>query len=230
MSSAVRNDDDAVTQVLVRLPAVNVASDDAIAATPADSRIQDRPTLPEAMARDTIVDSAPAPALARLGDWLCSVGRSFLNAFVRPRLSDHLPPLPPRHGSETTQLSAGVMSDEERGERLLLDVMRAPEQYVAAAILIAKATQALHRGGDPLFATGVVAFALSRMHPDANGTVSIRRLRERLRDMPFARNLTDALLRLEEEGVVALESRDDDAPRCGISDWDDICIRLLVEP
>ncbi|MBK9266635.1 MAG: hypothetical protein IPM54_43470 [Polyangiaceae bacterium] len=233
MATAPMNDDDyePVTQVITQKPmTMAVVGNEVHAATTYDATIHERQTLPESTPRDTVVDVTPSSAFERLGARLREMGRDIWRAFQRPRLTDRLPPIPTRNANESTRLSAGVLSPEEWGERMLLEIMRAPPEYVRAALLIAKATQMLHARGDDVFAEGVVAFALSRMCPDANGTISVRRLRERLHEMPFARRLTVVLLRLEEQGVIELEMLGDDAPLYGVSYWEGARIRLLVQP
>jgi hypothetical protein len=194
--------------------------DSVSATTLHDISIHDRPTLPESISRDTIIDSPSL--LARVIAWFSSIGRAIAIALHQPRLSDHLPPVP---------AYAGVTNEaKERAERLLLEIMRAPPEYVAAAVLIARATQALRKRGNDVFAEGFVAFALSRMPPDPDGTISIKRLREWTRDVPVAKSVVPVLLRLERQGVIAMEAPAGDMTASGIIDMDRMRIQLLVVP
>lgn len=194
---------------------------DSVAATPPhDSSIHERPTLPESMPRDTII--ASPSFYERVIAWLASIGRSMAMALQRPRLSDHLPPVP--------VCISSTNGTNERAERLLLDIMRAPPEYVAAAVLIARATQTLRKRGNDVFAEGFVAFAISRMPPDSDGTISIKRLREWTRNVPSAKGIVPVLLRLEQQGVIAVEAPVDDTATSGIIDMDRMRIRLLVVP
>jgi hypothetical protein len=165
-----------------------------------------------------MVDATPS-LFTRACAWLESIGRAIFVAMQRSTLSEHLPSLPVLPGSP-----------EERAERVLLEIMRAPPEYIEAAILIARATRAVRKRGDDVFAEGFVAFALSRMATDDDGTVPIKRLREQLREMPVARSLVPVLLRLEEQGVVALETPHEDASTSGVIDLDRARVRLLVVP
>jgi hypothetical protein len=194
---------------------------DSVAATPPhDASIHERPTLPESIARDTIIASPSFPE--RVIAWLASIGRGIAMPMQRPRLSDHLPPVPAS--------SSAMPEGNERAERLLLDIMRAPPEYVAAAMLIARATQALRKRGNDVFAEGFVAFALSRMPPDPDGTISVKRLREWARDVPSAKSIMPVLLRLEQQGIIAVEAPAGDTTTSAMIDMDRMRVRLLVLP
>ncbi len=177
----------------------------------AATTVMDRPALPPASGmrvsmaespRDTIVDH-PSPWLrlrAIAGEWGMR-----LRAWLRgARLSDRLPPLPPPRAARSTQVSAGAVARDERGEQLLIDIMRVPPVYQGAAIYIANYAEALRKLGDDAYAEGLVHLALSRMHPDRDGFVSIARLRDRLPEASFSGTLMPALLRLEAAGIVVL--------------------------
>ncbi len=199
---------------------INDDHDSVAATTPYYASIQERPTLPESIARDTIIAS---PAFhERVIAWLASIGRAIAMASHRPRLSDHLPPVP--------ACTSTTKEVNERAEQLLLDIMRAPPEYVAAAMLIARATQALRKRGNDVFAEGFVAFTLSRMPPDPDGTISIKRLREWARDVPSSKSIVPVLLRLEQQGVVSVEAPTGDTAISGMIDMDRMRIRLLMLP
>lgn len=189
--------------------------DDDVATT-----VMDRAALPPASGtrvsaahseppRDTVVDS-PSPwrwAGAALGAALRRVGQRFRRA----RLSDRLPPLPPPRSVRATQVSVGAVAHDERGEQVLLDIMRAARPYQAAAVYVANYAVALQKLGDAAYAEGIVHFALSRMRPDADGFVSIARLRDRLSDLSYVGTLVPALARLEMAGIVDLVATTDEA-------------------
>ncbi len=190
-----------------------------------DASVYERPTLPEALSRDTIVDP-PRSFVVRAGAWLASMAINVAMAMGRPRLTDYLPLVSVRYTGEITHDSDA----NARAERMLLDIMRLPPEYVDAAILIARATRALHKRGNDVFAEGFVVFALSRMPPDADGTIPIKRLREHAQDIPAARGILPVLLRLEEQGVVSLEASCDQPANSGVFDMDRMRVRLLVVP
>jgi len=199
---------------------INNDHDSVAVTTPHDTSIHDRPTLPGSIVGDTIIAS---PSFhERVIAWFTSIGRAIVIALHQPRLSDHLPPLP--------ACTSTIEKTNERAERLLLDIMRAPPEYVAAAVLIARATQALRKRGNDVFAEGFVAFALSRMPPDPDGTISIKRLREWARDVPSAKSVVPVLLRLEQQGVIAVEAPSGDTTTSGMIDMDRMRIRLLGVP
>jgi hypothetical protein len=122
----------------------------------------------------------------------------------------------------------GAVDPAERGEYLLQEIMRAPPEYVDAALIIARATQILRSRGDDVYVEGRVVFVLSRMHADADGTLSVTRLRDLLFDVPFGKTLWPALLRLEEQGVVELLTTADAAPLSGLLDASAARVKLLV--
>ncbi len=159
---------------------------------------------------------------ARARSWL----REFVAGWRRPYLHEKLPPLPPRRSDGTR---VGGVDPAERGEFLLQEIMRAPPEYVDAALIIARATQMLRSRGDDVYIEGRVAFVLSRMHADADGTTSMTRLRDLLYDVPFGKTLWPALLRLEEQGVVELLTTADTAPLSGLLDASAARVRLLVK-
>jgi hypothetical protein len=217
------------TQVFVPSPRTdNAIIDDVSATLPHDTLIHDRPTQPEARAREPVVDPTP-PFLLRVCIWLVSKARAIRSALRWPTLTDHLPPVPPRD-SKIIGNSKGIYDANERAETMLLEIMQAPPEYVDAAIMIARATHALRKRGDNIFAEGFVAFALSRMPTDNDGTISIKHLRERLHDMPAGRSVVPVLLRLEEQGVIVLETMHDAVTSSRFIQMDDVRIRLLIVP
>ncbi len=168
---------------------------------------------------NTVIDPGPSFCI-RAFAWLSSI---FAATRQRPRLTDHLPPIPNR-------TPVGTFNADARAETMLLEIMRAPSEYADAAVLIARATQALRKRGDHVFAEGFVAFALSRMPTDDDGTVSMKNLRERVHDMPTRGSLVPVLLRLEEQSVIALETIPCAAPGSRFIQMDDVRIRLIVVP
>lgn len=194
--------------------------DDAPTMAQHDSAIHERPTLPEVTAYDAVVEPKPS-VFARISVWIGSMVETIATALQRPTLSDYLPPVP---------RSSDVAATNERAETMLLEIMRSPPDYVDAAILIAQATRALRKRGDDVFAEGFVAFALSRIPADDDGTISMKRLRERVHEMPVAQPLMPVLLRLEEQGVVAMEMPQGDVSPSGMMRMDRARVRLLELP
>jgi hypothetical protein len=115
---------------------------------------------------------------------------------------------------------------------MLLDIMRAPPEYIDAAILIARAAKALRARGENVFAEGLVVFTLARMVPDDDGAIPFQRLRARLGELPTRKSLIATLLRLEEQGVVkfASDAQNEAADASRFMRLDDVRIRLMVEP
>ncbi|TKC93700.1 hypothetical protein [Polyangium fumosum] len=108
-------------------------------------------------------------------------------------------------------VAAGVAHDE-RGELLLLDLMRAEPAFQKAAIHVAYYACELRKLGEDAHDEGLVHFALSRMRVDSDGFVSIARLRDRLPNLSFSGALVPALLRLEKAGIVSLTIEDHARP------------------
>ncbi|MDC0740852.1 hypothetical protein [Polyangium mundeleinium] len=152
--------------------------------------------------RDTVVDapSAWSRAHAALGAAL----RSVCERFRKARLADRLPPLPPLRSMTATHVSVGTVVHDERGEQLLLDLVRAARPYQNAAVYVANYAVVLRKLGDDAYAEGLLHFALSRMRPDAEGFVSVARLRDRLPELSYSGTLVPALTRLEAAGIVTL--------------------------
>ncbi|MDC0748959.1 hypothetical protein [Polyangium mundeleinium] len=110
-----------------------------------------------------------------------------------------------------TRVSPGGVGHDERGEQLLLDIMRAARSYQDAAVYVANYAIALRKLGGDEYAEGLAHFALSRMRPDADGHVSIARLRDRLPELSHLGMLVPALTRLEAARLVDLVAMTDDA-------------------
>jgi hypothetical protein len=115
---------------------------------------------------------------------------------------------------------------------MLLDIMRAPPEYIDAAILVAQAAKTLRARGDTVYAEGLVVFTLSRMVPDNDGAIPFQRLRTRLGELPTRKSVIATLLRLEEQGVVKFDgdAQSDVADPSRFMRLDDVRIRLMVEP
>ncbi len=159
--------------------------------------------------RDTFAD--PPSAWRRARAFAGAVLRDVRERFRRARLSDRLPPPPPPRSARATRVSAGAVGHEERGELLLLEIMRADPAYQLAAVYVANYATALRKHGSEAYAEGVIHYALSRMLPDADGFVSFARLRDILCDTPVSGTLAPALLRLEKAGIVTVK-RTEEAP------------------
>jgi len=172
-----------------------------------------RSPLHEPPVRDTIVDPACAPSRwARLRAFVDRFLDKLLEVVREPRLVDRLPP-PPMPRSIGSARTSGTFGGDERGELMLLEILRAPRAYRIGAIDVARYAVALGRLGESAYAEGVVHFVLSRMRPDKDGTIPLARIRDILCDMPFSRVLLPALLRLESADIVALiEASEHDAP------------------
>jgi hypothetical protein len=171
-----------------------------------------RTTLDTA-ARDTLVDLTCVPSRwARFRGLVDRFLDKLMEVIREPRLSDRLPPPPTPRAFGTGRVS-GSFGGDERGELMLLEIMRAPKTYQLGAIDVARYAVALARLGEAAYAEGVVHFVLSRMRPDRDGAIPLSRLRDILCDMPFTRVLVPALLRLEAAEIVHLVSTaSEDAP------------------
>ena len=126
--------------------------------------------------RDTIMD--PPSVWSRARAFAGAVLRDCRERIRKARLSDRLPPLPPPRSARATWVSAGAIRHDERGELLLLEIMRAPPTYQRAAVYVANYASAHRKLGGDAYAEGLAHFALSRMRPDADGFVSFARLRD----------------------------------------------------
>jgi hypothetical protein len=196
------------------------------ATTAHDASTHERPTFSEAVSRDTVIDP-PRSFFGRANAWLASIGRTIAMAMREPRLTDHLPAVP---AAEIARDSTGIDQANTRAERMLLDLMCSPPEYLNAAILLVRATRALRKRGHDVFAEGFVVFALSRMLPDADGTIPINRLRDHVHDMQAMKGIVPVLLRLAEQGVVSLEGPPEQPAIAGVIDMDRMRVRLLVVP
>jgi len=196
MDTARDTDDDAATTVMVR-PALPPES---------GTRVSVAYSEPP---RDTI--AAPPSAWTRACAFAGAVWRDLRERVRRARLSDRLPPVPPPRSARATRVSAGVVAHDERGELLLLEIMRAAPEYQHAAVYVANYATALRSRGSETYAEGIVHYVLSRMRPDADGYVSFARLRDILCDVSVSGALVPALLRLEKAGVVGIK-RTEEAP------------------
>ena len=165
--------------------------------------------------------------IARGCAWIEAMGQRIARALRPPRLTDVMPPRCIGESSHDSALNGDV---NVLGERMLLDIMRAPPDYVDAAALIVPATHALHKRGDDVLAEGFVVFALSRMVPDSDGTITIKRLREHVGNVPSARGVVPVLLRLQDQGVVAMDVPANDTAKSRVMNLDHVRIRLLVVP
>ncbi|MDI1450802.1 hypothetical protein [Polyangium sp. 6x1] len=161
--------------------------------------------------RDTIVDRPSAWSRARA--FVDAVVLRVRERFRKARLSDRLPPLPPPRSARATRVSAGVAGHDERGELLLLELMRVDAAYQDAAIYIVHYARALRKLGYDAYAEGLVHFALSRMRTDADGFVSVARLRDRVPELSYSGALVPALLRLQRSGIVTLTSTSEETSR-----------------
>lgn len=180
----------------------------------AATSVMDRPALPPESGtrvsvayseppRDTIAD--PPSAWSRARAFAGAVWRDLRERLRRARLSDRLPPVPPPRSARATRVSAGAIGHDERGELLLLEIMRADPEYQRASVYVANYAAALRSRGSEAYAEGIVHFVLSRMRPDADGYVSFAELRDILCDVSASGALVSALLRLEKTGVVKIE-------------------------
>ena len=154
--------------------------------------------------RDTIVD--PPSSWSRARAFVGALVLRVRERFRKARLSDRLPPLPPPRSARATRVSAGAVGHDERGEQLLLELMRVDSVYQDAAIYVVNYAAALRKLGEDAYAEGLVHFALSRMRADADGFVSVARLRDRLPELTYSGALVPALLRLQRSGLVSLTS------------------------
>ncbi|MRG92986.1 hypothetical protein [Polyangium spumosum] len=173
-----------------------------------------------AVASDSRASSTGAPAQSkhvsyggRVWARLCDNAQRFADAmayvfFGTPCLSKCLPPVPPLRSAFVTQVSHGVIPDQEYAEYMLLSLVRAPRVYQRAAVEVAHHALVARRDGDTAYMDFVVHFALSRMAPDREGRVTTERLRDRLCHMSYAREIAPALIRLEQRGLVALLLQD----------------------
>jgi hypothetical protein len=162
----------------------------------------------------TLIMRRPA---AKGPSWLRRAWRAFVRglwAFVdwshrEPRLSDHLPPLPDPT-RETTLVSEGAISERERNERLLIEVLCADPAYLHALADVVAWARQLQGRGQAALDDALVHLAVGRLRPDQHGEIPIAWIERKLGRMPFYR-LTRALGRLAaQESIELLHAREGD--------------------
>ncbi len=149
--------------------------------------------------RPTLFDPNCVPSWwRRFGAWLGHAGRS-LGRRMRPVIAlPELPPLPPPTRGGTLVCANAVALEEVF--HLLWRL--GPEDVRAVGRLVHHILAARALGPEPLTDARVL-FVLSRLWPDADGTVTLEQLRDRMAGFPRAL-LDDALLRLEAREEIAL--------------------------
>ncbi|WP_281320604.1 hypothetical protein [Polyangium sp. y55x31] len=110
-------------------------------------------------------------------------------------------------------MSARTMLGDDRWELLLIELLRAPLHYQRTAREVITYAVDLRQLGDEVYTDGLVHFVLSRQREDADGTISIGRLRDALCDISFSGTLMPALRRLDEEGTIDLLPANGDVDR-----------------
>jgi hypothetical protein len=137
--------------------------------------------------------------------WVLSLWRHLARASeLTPPHGLPLPPPPPPSISRGTLASAGEVAEADRGERILDEVFRIPRAYLPGLEILVRYAARMHDGGPEGVLVGRVHLALSRMHAQRAGAVlPLARLWQRLPDV-IPNRIDQALLALEEEGVLVL--------------------------
>jgi hypothetical protein len=112
-----------------------------------------------------------------------------------PRLEDHLPPIPEPPARVTTLVCEGGVAESERGERLLIEVLRAPPEYLHALADVVAWARGLQGCSEADRDEALVRLAVARIRPDQHGEIPIVWIERKLNFMPSYR-LTRALGRL----------------------------------
>jgi len=135
---------------------------------------------------------------------------SFIDSFRDPRLDDYLPPVPDRPAREDTLVCEGGIPQAERGERLLLEIVRVPPEYLRGVAALVEYAEHWHERGPIAVEDGLVHLALSRIRPDHHGEIPISWLERKLEGVP-SYVVTRALRRLAQDGAIeVLPAREGD--------------------
>ncbi|UQA61837.1 hypothetical protein [Polyangium aurulentum] len=126
-----------------------------------------------------------------------------MDSFRDPRLSDYLPPIPERVAREDTLVSQGGIAHAERGERLLLDVVRAPPEYLRGVAAAVEYAERWHEQGPLALENGIVHLAISRISPDRHGEIPICWIERKLEGVPSF-IVGRALRHLARDGAIVL--------------------------
>jgi hypothetical protein len=118
-----------------------------------------------------------------------------------PRLGDHLPPIPQPPVRVSTLVCEGGIAERERGERLLLEVLRAPPEYLHGLADVAH--WAMQLRGQAALDDALVHLAVARLRPDQHGEIPIAWIERKLDFLPSYR-LTRALGRLAADDAIEL--------------------------
>jgi hypothetical protein len=151
------------------------------------------------LARCLPLPTAASSALASRA-WRRTVSAfwSFVDSFRDPRVADFLPPVP-----EQALLRGDGTSAAERGERLLLEVLCAPREYLSGLAAVAASAERWHERGSTALEVELVHVALSRMQPDRHGEIPLVWLEDKLKGVACV-DLPRALRRLAHEDAIEL--------------------------
>jgi hypothetical protein len=154
-----------------------------------------RPTLPDPSCVPPAPEEAQAPWWRRVGLWL----RQRLHPVpVAPDLPPLPPPFPP--GTLLSQESFVRLS---MAEELLHLLWRFPPEHLRAVLRLGAHIVNVQALGPEAMLEAHVHFVLSRLRTDADGTISLARLRDRVVGYPRAA-VDQALLRLEAQERITL--------------------------
>lgn len=158
-----------------------------------------------------LIQQPPAPRAPRArvrSAWqrVCDAFWGFVDSFRDPCVADFLPPVP----EEALGRGDGT-SAAERGERLLLEVLCAPPEYLRGLATVAAAAEQFRELGPGALEDALVHLALSRIRPDQHGEIPLVWLEDKLEGISWL-VLTRALRHLDyDESIELLPAREGDA-------------------
>ncbi len=150
-----------------------------------------------------VIQHPPAPRsprarARRAWRWICRAFWGFVDSFRDPRVADFLPPVP-----EATLGRGDGTSAAERGERLLLEVLCAPPEYLTGLATVAAAAEQWRELGPGALEDALVHLALSRIRPDQHGEIPLVWLEDKLEGISWL-VLTRALRHLDHDDAIEL--------------------------
>ena len=158
-----------------------------------------------------VIQQPPAPRSPRARAhrawrWACDAFWGFIDSFRDPRVADFLPPVP-----EATLGRSDDTSAAERGERLLLEVLCAPPEYLRGLATVAAVAEQLRGVGPGALEDALVHLALSRIQPDQHGEIPLVWLERKLEGISWL-VLTRALRHLDyDDAIEFLPAREGDS-------------------
>lgn len=161
-------------------------------------RLSEREGKPTLVIQQPPAPRSPRDRARRAWRWACEAFWGFIDSFRDPRVADFLPPVP-----EATLGRRDGSSAAKRGERLLLEVLCAPPEYLRGLATVAAAAEQWRERGPGVLEDALVHLALSRMRPDQHGEIQLVWLEDELEGISWL-VLTRALRHLDDDDAIEL--------------------------